>query len=255
MNKRAKKILFLLFTAVFCFAIALPSIFAVPSQSVSPEVFSAYEIEAGLVPETSANQATDGEKTTNSDIVCVMRIYSDPGIVSFSPQLSMDFGHSFLTFLNVSSSDITVGRHTVAPNQMISVGKFGNLTDYAGGFKGVFYNIESHRSQALGWYATGRSLFMDLTASELNTISDCIKQMQAGYIEVGNNCATFAGLVWNSILPSDHAKYIDHVGTPSLIYQDMEGIGGYYTGNGLIQAEDARCFYTGSVRVICEDKY
>ena len=97
MNKRAKKILFLLFTAVFCFAIALPSIFAVPSQSVSPEVFSAYEIEAGLVPETSANQATDGEKTTNSDIVCVMRIYSDPGIVSFSPQLSMDFGHSFLT--------------------------------------------------------------------------------------------------------------------------------------------------------------
>ena len=227
MNKRAKKILFLLFTAVFCFAIALPSIFAVPSQSVSPEVFSAYEIEAGLVPETSANEATDGEKTTNSDIVCVMRIYSDPGIVSFSPQLSMDFGHSFLTFLNVSSSDITVGRHTVAPNQMISVGKFGNLTDYAGGFKGVFYNIESHRSQALGWYATGRSIFMDLTASELNTISACIKQMQAGYIEVGNNCATFAGLVWNSILPSDHAKYIDHVGTPSLIYQDMEGIGGY----------------------------
>ena len=239
MNKRAKKILFLLFTAVFCFAIALPSIFAVPSQSVSPEVFSAYEIEAGLVPETSANQATDGEKTTNSDIVCVMRIYSDPGIVSFSPQLSMDFGHSFLTFLNVSSSDITVGRHTVAPNQMISVGKFGNLIDYAGGFKGVFYNIESHRSQALGWYATGRSIFMDLTASELNTISDCIKQMQSGYIEVGNNCATFAGLVWNSILPSDHEKYIDHVGTPSLIYQDMEGIGGYYTGNGLIQAEDA----------------
>lgn len=62
MNKRAKKILFLLFTAVFCFAIALPSIFAVPSQSVSPEVFSAYEIEAGLVPKTSANQATDGKR-------------------------------------------------------------------------------------------------------------------------------------------------------------------------------------------------
>ena len=67
MNKRAKKILFLLFTAVFCFAIALPSIFAVPSQSVSPEVFSAYEIEAGLVPETSANQATDGENMLSEE--------------------------------------------------------------------------------------------------------------------------------------------------------------------------------------------
>lgn len=255
MSNWTRKLLSPFFAAVFFLAIVLSSAFAVPSQSPPPQVFSIYEREAGLVPASSVQPAADGEAPENSDIVCVMRIYSDPGRVSFSPQVSVDFGHSFLTFLNVSSSDITVGRHTVAPHQMVSVGKFGNLTEQADGFKGVFYNIESHRSQAFGWYATGRSIFLDITASELDAISDCIKRMQSGYIEVGNNCAAFAGLVWNSILPSDHAKYLDHIGTPSLLYQDMGRISDYYTGNGLVRADYDPCCYIGSVCVICEDRY
>lgn len=253
--KGIKKIGTLLCIAIFCAAIVLSTRPSVLPQSAPSDVFSMYELEAGLVPGIAVSQGTSREDTKNPDVVCVMRIYSDPGSAQFSFHGGMDFGHTFLTFLNVSSSDITVGCHTVAPNQMVSVGKFGNLTDHASGFKGVFYNIESQRTQRFGWYAAGRSIYMDLTASELNTVSHAIKQMQSGYIEVGNNCAAFAGLVWNSILSSDHAKYMDHIGTPSLIYRELGSIGGCYTGNGIIQADYAPCYYSGSVGVICEDKY
>lgn len=185
-----------------------------------------------------------------------MRIYSDPGSEqSSSSNQDLNFGHTFLTFFNTSTKNIVVGRHTVAPKKMISIGKFENFENEANGFKGAFYNVEVQRKAYHQWYQTDHSIYLDLNATQLDTVSTIIKSSQDGYAFVGNNCASFAARVWNSVLPNpDHPLYINHFTVPKMVYQDITRTGQYLKGNGLMQSDYARCYYLGSVRHYCKDK-
>ena len=245
------------FIALFCIlSIAITSSVLTSSALSTPDinVFSPYEIQAGVVPGVSPNSAISPH-SARGNIVCVMRIYSDNDGEDSSASSSSNFGHSFLTFLNVFSSNIVVGRATVEPNKMISVGKFGNFGDYANGFKGLFYNVEAQRKATLNWYQSNRSLYRDLTLSELETVSKYLISAQSGYSLVGNNCATTAARAWNSILSTSDKNYFNVYGTPNAVYQEITQKGYYLVGNGLIQADYDRCYYNGSTRITCKDKY
>lgn len=227
-----------------CLAMCVPSVFA---QSISEDedysVFSYYEIAAGLVPGRNV-VARRGA----SDIVCVMRIFSDPS-ASSSGSSAGDTGHSFLTFLNASTSNNTVGRHTVAPNKMVSIGKNGRFDEY----KGAFYNLETTRKERLGWYTSARSIYMELTASQLQTVSNYLKSHQEGYTVVGDNCATYATKAWNSVLLMNDSQYINHFATPTDVYEEISEIGNYINGNSLLRADYDLCYYDGATRKTCDD--
>lgn len=240
---KIKKGIAILCALSICLTMGITSVFA---QDVSADqdysIFSYYEIAAGLVP---------GRKVVarrNSDnIVCVMRIYSDPSAAG-SGSIFENTGHTFLTFLNASSSNITVGRHVVEPNKMISIGKFAKFEE----FKGAFYNVEVNR-KAKGWYTGVRSIYMELTASQLQTVSTYLKNAQAGYQLVGDNCACYAVKAWNSVLRINDDQYIDHFATPLVVYQDISDIGYYFDGNGLLKADYELCYYDGANRKTCKD--
>lgn len=227
-----------------CLTLCMTTAFAQDiNENQDYNVFSYYEIAAGLVPGRSV-----APMRGPSNIVCVMRIYSDPGS-GIAGSINKDLGHTFLTFLNTSTANITVGRHTVAPNKMVSIGKFGRFKEY----DGAFYNAETNRKERLGWYAIDRSIYMELTASQLSTVSTYLKNHQAGYLEFGDNCACYAAKAWNSVLSASDSKYINHFGLPELVYQDITDIGYYLVGNGLLKADYELCYYNGTTRVPCND--
>lgn len=247
---KIKRKIALVCVIAICMTMCVTTVFARDSDSVDDySVFSYYEMAAGLVPGVSINNIARDARSVNSNIVCVMRIYSDPGSGTSGSSADGDFGHTFLTFLNASTSNITVGRHTVEPNKMVSVGKFGKFTDY----KGAFYNAETNRKEVLGWYGSDKSIYMELTEDQLETVSNYLKNHQKGYLEVGNNCASYAVGAWNSVLSTTDEQYIDHFATPALVYQDIEDIGYYYVGNGLLRADYKLCYYDGSTRKECDD--
>ena len=216
-------------------------------------VFSAYEIQAGLVRGMSASQVAQ-VPSTEEEIVCVMRIYSDPGCADLAARV-FDFGHTFLTVLNVSPTDIQVGRLMVEPGKMVSIGRMGNIGAPADFYKGVFYNMEVQRRQQLGWYTVDKSIYQELNAQQLQRVSQYITGHESGYLFVSNNCATLAVGAWNTALTARDAKHMDHFSTPALVYQEMERIGNAYDGNALIYANDEPCYYDGSALVPCKDRY
>lgn len=132
---------------------------------------------------------------------------------------------------------------------MVSIGKFGKFEEY----KGAFYNAETNRKVRYGWYTSARSIYMELTASQLQTVSNYLNRNQAGYQAVGNNCASYAVNAWNSVLSVNDDKYIDHFVTPTVVYQDIGAIGYYLEGNGLLKADYDLCYYSGTTRVTCKD--
>lgn len=185
---------------------------------------------------------------SDGDAVCLMRIYSDPPVASLG-LLAGGTGHTFLTFQNISPAPITVGRHTVAPEAMVSIGKFATLD----GHSGAFYNAETNRAARLGWYTGARSLGMTLTAEQLATVSACLNAHESGYLWVGSNCATLSAFAWNSVLRADDPRYIVHSATPAQVYQDITAALSYLDGNGLLQADYALCYFNGATKVLCDD--
>lgn len=202
-----------------------------------------------VLPDGFAHSA-DGERSTADagDIVCVMRIYSDPPVTSLGP-LAGGFGHTFLTFHNVSSTDLMIGRHMLAPDKMVSIGKFARLD----GCAGTFYNAETDRAARLGWYTGARSLGMALTAKQLEAVNAQLCAHENGYLWVGSNCATLSALAWNAALPAGDSRRITHFSTPAQVYQDITAAGSYLDGNGLLQADYALCYFNGATKVLCTD--
>lgn len=239
-----RRVIAALCALTMCLTMCMTSVFAQDTTADQDySVYSYYEIASGLVPGRNViNEQRSGS------VVCVMRIYADPSTGASGSSFG-DYGHTFLTFLNTSTSNITVGRHTVAPNKMVSIGKFGKFEEY----KGAFYNAETSRKARLGWYTNAKSIYMDLTASQLQTVSTYLKNNQAGYAVIGNNCASYAAKAWNSVLSTSSKQYIDHYATPTDVYQDLEDIGGTYQGNGLIKSDYPLCYYDGATRKECDD--
>ena len=76
-------------------------------------------------------------------LVGELKIFSDGSANSGSSGsgLSSLYGsHSFITFRNMSSSNITFGKYSVPPQTGITIGTFGNREEHSG----VWYNLESH---------------------------------------------------------------------------------------------------------------
>ena len=186
--------------------------------------------------------------------VCVMGIYTEPGNWESLPGAGLDFGHSFLTFQNVSDGEILVGRLPVQPGEQITVGKFGNVESASGGYQGAYYNVEAQRRAVFGWYSSARSRFMPLTAEQLERVSQVLRRNERGYTGVLNNCSELAAGVWNSVLSPGDEAYFVRTATPALLYREMERQGDFETGNGGMSFSAPPCYYDGSGLAACADR-
>ena len=236
---KSEKILkfIMLCTFSICFILCMTWYFTPEvDKNTDHPTFSAYETATGLTPK--------------EDTVCVMRIYSDPSATTLG-LIAGDTGHTFLTFLNTTTSDITVGQHRVEPNKIISIGKFGKFKNY----KGVFYNLEVNRKEKYGWYSSARSTYMELTENQLNAVSTYLNTHQKGYSIVSNNCSTYSVKVWNSLLSINDYRYIKNLSSPTAVYKDIGGIGHLLNGNNLLHADYKPCYYDPSIQVMCNDYF
>ncbi len=263
MKRKMKKLmsLFMIVTLSMCLICSNGIAYATETP-IDLSMYSLYEIRAGVVPGVTWEQVSETmleeNKTARSPVVCVMRIYSDntyDSSVGSGSKSSVVVGHVFLTFLNVSSGNITVGRATVAPNKMISVGKFGNFGVAADNFKGAFYNVETQRKEQLSFYSGAVSTYVDLTAAELSTVSSYLIDKQEGYSVGVENCAQFASRIWNNIVGTNSEKHIDVFSNPHAVKEEIQTVPGYTTGNGLMIASYSRCFYRGATRFLCGDPH
>lgn len=103
-------------------------------------------------------------------------------------------GHAYIAVRNNTSHYITVGKYNLAPYDLVTCGKFGNMPDG----KCLYYNLEKYRM----WngncsYTPNYSLYEDIDSEELNTLSN--KIVTDTKWTLTNNCASFAARCWNSI--------------------------------------------------------
>lgn len=106
---------------------------------------------------------------------------------------SLDAGHAWVYFENVSDKTITVGIYKLKPGKAVSVGIFMNMTRKEG--QGVYYNLESYLVNRYG--ASGRvSITEKINEKELSAASKCINKNNNW--SAVKNCAWFAAKVWNS---------------------------------------------------------
>lgn len=108
-----------------------------------------------------------------------------------SSGLKADVGmHSWLMFENISSSNITVGGLTIAPNKTITVGTWGNQPHL-----GVYYNLEAYYIMQYNKYSKRWSVSRDVTNTQLALMSRTIKDNDSWSLY--DNCSSFATTVFS----------------------------------------------------------
>lgn len=104
-------------------------------------------------------------------------------------------GHTWIYVHNNSDEPIQVGHYEVPVGQGVSVGAFSFSVNDGWG---LYYNIEAYKENTKGRMDDVWSISEDLTASELETLSENLKKYP-NYWGVVANCATFAFSMWNSV--------------------------------------------------------
>ncbi len=103
-------------------------------------------------------------------------------------------GHVWIYVENLTNKSVKVGAYTLAKKDGVSVGTFGP-TRYDG--YGIYYNVESYCQTEYGMSGY-RSLTEDLTASELETLSNGILSYRNSWGPF-RNCVAFAAQMWNLV--------------------------------------------------------
>lgn len=217
----------------------------VESGTISAEDLQQY---ARLVQRGVLSEA-DLQAVLAESAVAEVRIYSDAGRGSSSTDvITGDVGHSFVTIRNVRRLNITVGRITLKPGEMVSIGSFGNLSNSNGNHKGVFYNIESSRklSDPNNNYLETVGLSVYVTDAELRTITSFIQNREDSYHFAVNNCTHFALGVW------DRTSGVRlTTGSPSGLYNEIKKQPYYIrNANELVTYGNSKKYYWNGSRLV-----
>jgi len=129
-------------------------------------------------------------KNPTKAAVAQVRIFADSSGGSSIINLS---GHAWLSIKNISSSNITVGKFSIAPNKTIVVGTWGNQSEH----HGLWYSLEAYSISNYGSWSNRASLLVSIDSTALSTLTSHI----VGYDtwSATNNCSSFAVKGWNQI--------------------------------------------------------
>ncbi|MEE1283805.1 MAG: hypothetical protein UHK54_02990 [Acutalibacteraceae bacterium] len=103
-------------------------------------------------------------------------------------------GHTWIYVENLTDEPITVGIYEVPAGQGVSVGVFSFSVNDGWG---IYYNLEAYRENRNNNISDCRSITKDMTRSELEKLSNTIKNYPNMWDIFIFNCTYFAFSVWN----------------------------------------------------------
>lgn len=185
-----KKTIAMMLIVAFLFSFAFSG-FAEDEQTefiTEPTTLSENVFEEVTEPPAEEETVTEnGDENPDGDITeeeKLVRMWICSSYLGYFPT-----GHSWLYFENLSTQSVFIGIYELLPGQGVSVGTFCNQLK---GF-GVYYNIETHKGTPFDVH----TLSTDLTADELNTVSEAI--YNHNYWGLVHNCLFFSTLVFNKV--------------------------------------------------------
>lgn len=173
--------------------------------------------------------------STKSTKVASVRVFSDPTeSLQYSSGFIIDTGrHAWITVSNISSSNITVGKFSIAPGKTMVLGTWGTPDEHVG----LWYNLEGNFVQNNSAYDGRVSLRVDITSSSLSNLNAHI--VGYDYWSVLINCSSFAVTSWNSVCSTQLSAGV--INTPKNLANSIMGVSGYYTNYSVPQ--DYQVYY------------
>lgn len=105
-------------------------------------------------------------------------------------------GHTWIYVENLTDEPMTVGLYEVPAKQGVSVGAFSFSVNDGWG---IYYNLEAFRENRNGNIGGCRSRTIELTRSELEELSESIRDYPNMWEFFIFNCTFFAFSIWNGI--------------------------------------------------------
>ena len=139
------------------------------------------------------------------------------------------WGHSWVTFTNISGYSMQIGVLSVPSGQEITIGTRRGDSGHAG----IWYNAEAYRYHNLGAYPNRVSLTIYITQSNVNTLNSIIASGDS-WNAFNNNCATFASNVWNSISSTYLSPGTIHL--PATLKSSIMAVSGYQTNRSMLNS-------------------
>ncbi|MBQ7307303.1 MAG: hypothetical protein IJW82_02140 [Clostridia bacterium] len=169
------------------------------------------------------------------DAVIELSIFTSNGKKE-SKNILRNYGHSFLSFKNISQNSLKVGEYTLEKDETISLGTWSVSSHF-----GVWYNLESNYINTYDKYNDRVSVTTQINLEELKLVNDFI--LNHDYWNPYCNCSYFSINLWNTI--AKDTEYIDTslFYNPSYLYKKLISFSSYET-NKAINGKDTFGYYS-----------
>ncbi len=157
-----------------------------PDDNETPE--DSEDPENNKEPENPDEQPQEPEENENT-IVATATLFAAMYVFPVS-------GHTWIYVENLTDEPITVGLYEVPVNQGVSVGTFSFSVNDGWG---IYYNLEAFRENRNDNIGGCRSRTIELTRSELEELSESIRDYPNLWDIFIFNCTFFAFSIWNGI--------------------------------------------------------
>lgn len=148
----------------------------------------------------------------DDDIIVTIYAYDGAGESHFG---LMNLGHSFLSFENVSDSDVKIGEYILAPNDTVTISTWC-VSDHFG----VWYNMESNYIKYHDKYNGRYSVLMGIKADQEDTIAKYIKGNDVW--RPTKNCTNFSIGLWNKLCEKGETLSTPLIYTPKKLVNDIK---------------------------------
>lgn len=136
------------------------------------------------------------------------------------------WGHSWITFTNISGYSMQIGVLSIPSGQEVTIGTRNGNSGHAG----IWYNSETYRYHNIqGAYTNRASLTIYITQSDVYTLNSVIGSSDTWTLF--NNCSTFASNAWNSISSISLNPGIPN--RPAVLKNSIMAVSGYQINKGM----------------------
>ncbi len=130
-------------------------------------------------------------------------------------------GYSWIAIINDSNDGYNIGPYYMEAGETVTVGLWGNL-DHAG----VWYNIESHVIDSLGFFDGRVSVSKSITREQMGTVNSYVSSHD--YWNISYNCSVFVKDIWN-LVSDDKLNCGWMVNLPAWLCDSIKGKSEYET--------------------------
>lgn len=155
----------------------------------------------------------------DDDILMTIYAYDGAGEKNFG---LMNFGHSFLSFENLTSQSIKIGKYDLPSGDVVTLSTYP-ISDHFG----IWYNTESNYIKYYDKYNGRVSVTVGLKMECLETLTKYMKENDK-WIPT-KNCTNFSVGLWNALCSEEEKVSTPLIYTPSKLAKDIKTFTSYET--------------------------